>query len=637
MIPPVNEPDMSCAADLEAAQPSRTPHVTIIGSTPSDNPFLGTSKMKRAVLQYAFVFGCMYAAYTYGVTNLSANVLYLPEKLFHAHAATMYLKIFASVFLFGLTLAPFFLWHRLPPTPAECSEFTNDPSFLGKIGVVIPCHKSRDEMEAVLERCLRYFKPEHIVVADNANNATPPDDTATVVRKVSPVIRYLYVPQGHKTRALMHGTLALPSTVEYVLHLDDDTLLSEQMVFDAAHFDDPSVSGVTFGIRMAGDAIVSRCVDWEFVLFSIYRTFQADRATAFFCHGIIGLWRRDRWTRHLSTHPSMPYGEDAWIGCDAITNDERIAGELRCWVSTYAPSRLLPALSLFGQCGAGGREQGYGASSIWKQRANRWYTNAPRRLNYRLSQLMHYKASSLGRGIWFRFYMLLHIQGIFVWLLAPLVFAASIYASPADGALKVLTWMGGVASARFVHTTLVSAAIALRNPALVPKLSTALAFPFYVCFLDVAFMYGHWRSILYYVPFWAHQRTKPQEWAAQHSLILASSAEHSTPVLPARSDAGSAAGMGEAAGTLASWSEKKPSKAFSQGLKAARGSMVSLQSLGLESTASSSSQASSRASSPSCSRPPRTSQRLSLTDASALLLADAGAGGSSGRASDEVV
>jgi hypothetical protein len=44
---------------------------------------------------------------------------------------------------------------------------------------------------------------------------------------------------------------------------------------------------------------------------------------------------------------------------------------MRCMVTTFAPPVLVA-------CGGMGRVQGYGASSLWKQRAHRWTVSALR-------------------------------------------------------------------------------------------------------------------------------------------------------------------------------------------------------------------------------------------------------------------
>lgn len=331
-------------------------------------------------------------------------------------------------------------------------------------------------------------------------------------RQVHPHIRYAYVPEGHKTRALLTGTLALPPAVEYVLHVDDDTRLSDAMVFDESKFSsDARVVALTFGIRMGGNSMCARLVDWEFVQFSIDRTFQAERATAFFCHGIVGLWRREPWLARLLAHPSMPYGEDNWIGCDAMSESQRIGAELRCHVSTFAPPRFLPPLP----CEAGAREQGYGASSVWKQRAYRWYTNAPRRVHFRLRQLVLYRAGSASANAWVRLFLVLHLASIFAALSAPFVLAAiAAHGGVRRGVPSLLVGASKLLALRAASSWTKAAVVRVRAPQLAPSLPTALLFPLYSSFLDVALVFGHWRGLLYYQPFWPLRRTMPARWLA---------------------------------------------------------------------------------------------------------------------------
>ncbi len=81
-------------------------------------------------------------------------------------------------------------------------KFKNNVEFLSHIGVVIPCHKSGLEIGRVLEACLQYIDPANIVVCDNGNMSWPSDNTFEVCRKIHPKIQYIFIQQGHKTRAL---------------------------------------------------------------------------------------------------------------------------------------------------------------------------------------------------------------------------------------------------------------------------------------------------------------------------------------------------------------------------------------------------------------------------------------------------
>ena len=523
-------------------------------ASPDDgNAILGDAPIKRAFLQYTIVAVGLVVVWYHVVPYLELGwVLVEPRSLPFPRED---LGAVALVVAFIYKLLPL-VFGGLPQSRRRhqggCfygdddeEDEGNDPKFLRRCGVVIPCHKSMGEIGEVVEAVLRYFEPEHIVVVDNASSPEPPDATWRVLRDVDPRIQYLYVPEGFKTRALLHGTLLLPPEVSYVLHLDDDTVLSDTMIFDEKHFlNDPQVSGITFGIRMRGPSLVARCVDWEFVLFSIQRTFRADMATAFFCHGIIGLWRRDRWLRLLMHHPAMPYGEDAWIGTDCLTKHERIAAELRCWCYTYAPDRLLnlawwPSCVVFPKKRSQkknrrrtsdpdlevqlvpkndkARQQGYGASSIFRQRAKRWYTNAPRRLSMRLSQLVHYKTSTWSRAIWFRIFMLCHIHQVLYYLLVPLLVISGLHRH------HILQWLFVVTLQRAIRTTCIASIVALRDLSLAPDILTLIVYPVYLLFLDFCFVVGHWRSILYYIPLYPIRRHLPSKWAADHDAVVAAS------------------------------------------------------------------------------------------------------------------
>jgi hypothetical protein len=59
-----------------------------------------------------------------------------------------------------------------------------------------------------------------------------------------------------------------------------------------------------------------------------------------------------------------------------------------------------------------------------------------------------------------------------------------------------------------------------RDPALAPRLSTLIAYPLYLVFLDVCFCWGHWRSVLWYSPWWPLQRGMAAKWAADHRKLF---------------------------------------------------------------------------------------------------------------------
>lgn len=269
----------------------------------------------------------------------------------------------------------FFPLYYLRHDFTQGKSFKNSKHFLRRIGVIIPCHKSANEIGEVLRRVLKYISPENIVVCDNGNFDWPPDNTFEKVKEAHGKIRYVYIKQGHKTRALWTGAHRLPSHVEYIIHLDDDTHFDEHhMVFDETPFlADDKVIAVAFLRSSYGTNLVTQFTDFWYKITDHFHATQAKIATRCFVPGPAGLWRRDKFLEIFGLHPSLPFGEDIFGGFTTLNKGYAIRVETRCMVKTFAPDILVPWF-----IGAGGRVQGYGASSLWKQRAHRWTVSALR-------------------------------------------------------------------------------------------------------------------------------------------------------------------------------------------------------------------------------------------------------------------
>jgi hypothetical protein len=166
----------------------------------------------------------------------------------------------------------------------EGKKWKNDPNFLKRIGVIIPCHRSAGEIVEVLRRVLIYFPPQNIVVCDNGNTEWPTDNAFEVIKALNPHIRYVFIKQGHKTRALWTGVHRLPSTVEYIIHLDDDTHFDEQnMVFDENHFlEEERVIAVSFLRSCYPLNVVTRLTDFWYKITDHFHATQAKIATRCF-------------------------------------------------------------------------------------------------------------------------------------------------------------------------------------------------------------------------------------------------------------------------------------------------------------------------------------------------------------------
>mmetsp|Transcript_876 Transcript_876/g.1125 ORF Transcript_876/g.1125 Transcript_876/m.1125 type:complete len:610 (+) Transcript_876:236-2065(+) len=455
----------------------------------------------RAALWYMSM--CISAYYLYAhtqfyqVTWAALRVPVPSEEPFLGYFSAAFLSLMAIAALGIVYLMVGYIYARYPDKP---HGFVNDPQFLKKIGCVIPCHKSEDEIEATLRSVARHIPPENIVVVDNANVSQPPDSTHERVSAISPSIRYIYVPQGLKTRAIWEGMQILPKNVEYIVHIDDDTILPEDMVFDQSHFDDDKVSGVSYGISMMGPSLVQRLVDFEFLLFSQWRYFRSLTGTSWFCHGIIGLWRRDRFQSILWEHPFLPFGEDGWIGAMNLLRNHKIKQDLRSYVSTFAPSHATPFATM---CG-GGREQGYGASNLWKQRAERWYVNAPRRLIIRLYLFLVYDAGSFLGNVVFRCESVRHVSAIFLHFLVPFLLMKTAYeeAWTFFFNMRIGFYILELFQAMFINYALWN-----HRPDIQQRLLVVALYPIYSDYLRVCRVWGGFKCIFYYIPFVAMRMT----------------------------------------------------------------------------------------------------------------------------------
>ncbi len=72
---------------------------------------------------------------------------------------------------------------------------------------------------------------------------------------------------------------------------------------------------------------VQAAVDFEFKLFSTTRALADHWSTIWFCHGIVGLWRRERFERAMADHPFLPFGEDNWLGMLNLLHNCRMGME----------------------------------------------------------------------------------------------------------------------------------------------------------------------------------------------------------------------------------------------------------------------------------------------------------------------
>jgi hypothetical protein len=271
------------------------------------------------------------------------------------------------------------------------------------------------------------------------------------------------------------------------------------MVFDETAWDHSPTDAVSYGISMFQTGLVEKLVDLEFKEISQLRYFQSRYASVWFQHGIIGIWRRKAFTEVLKEHPFLPFGEDNWNGTINLLRNAQMRQELRCFVTSFAPGTLLPC--------TGNREQGYGAANIWKQRAERWFVNAPRRFLIRLHLMLFYCHDTFSGNIVFRIMSLMHLMEIYFHLTFPLtVIARAMYVYDDDISQKEAVLMFMV-KAFVMQQCFHWCQLLIQNyvfwrhrPDIQVDLIVCILTPFYHLFLQLCFVYGHWRCLLYYIP-----------------------------------------------------------------------------------------------------------------------------------------
>jgi hypothetical protein len=394
------------------------------------------------------------------------------------------------------------VFYLCAPLPDKPTDWKNDPDFLSRIGSVIPCHMSGDEIENTVRSIMRYIPAENIVVVDNANKMQPPDNTRKVVANIHPDIQYVFVPIGLKTLAIWTGMQHLPSHVEYLMHVDDDTELPNDMVFDESHFKDPTVSEVAYAIQVRQGNLLQNSIGACFQINTQAGVFNnATSGTILWAAGIIGLVRRHVFSTVLRDHLFLPFGEDCYHGFLQLMNGYRIVREARSAVVTFAP----PVFSTV--CGASSREQGYGAATLWKQRALRWMVTRLRRGPWMLMLLFTYQGGSLWRNVWFRINEFDKVFKNILAILAPLPLARLVFDVSVGGNHPLFVFVCACLllllsyCSTMLQFSVINYVCWRHRPDFQVGFSVVLFLPVVRIFLHFCQMVGHALCLLYWIPF----------------------------------------------------------------------------------------------------------------------------------------
>lgn len=297
----------------------------------------------------------------------------------------------------------------------QTPQLKYDPQVCNEgVHVIIAAHKAFDSLQKILPSVLAAFPSHHIWIADNGVER----DDATQRHCEELGVQYRFYPIPNKTYALYQTAQEIYDTYHdeapALVLLDDDTRLPDFFFVRKDLLSQPLVAGYCVGIAIEKTPpynLLEHLIDFEYRTISYRNECKANHGTIHFLHGICAIYNTRRMLMiysKLCTLPhGLPFGEDSFAGIDCRLAGYRLLQDNLNVVTTFCPRRILPSFSYT-------REQGFGASSLWKQRALRWYLSWPRRLPSELALGLFYDAGNWTGNLFYRMDLLWYLFIILV-------------------------------------------------------------------------------------------------------------------------------------------------------------------------------------------------------------------------------
>ena len=288
--------------------------------------------------------------------------------------------VLSTCFAYLLVEALQLLLTKAAPTATALPEDAPDQREANRNAhVIVAAHQAHGSLTKTLPSVLQAFGAYQVWVADNGRH--PCQATERLCADLG--VRYRFYDIPNKTYALYKTAKEIydeHTHVTAVVLLDDDTHLEPTFQVRPDLLEKPLVAGYCVGIAVDKKPpfnVWEQAIDFEYRTISYRNGWKAERGTLHFLHGICAVYDLRRmltiYSKLCTLPDGLPFGEDSFAGVDCRLAGYRLLQDNANVVTTYCPRRLLP--SPFAD-----REQGYGASSLWKQRALRWYLSWPRRL-----------------------------------------------------------------------------------------------------------------------------------------------------------------------------------------------------------------------------------------------------------------
>lgn len=283
---------------------------------------------------------------------------------------------------------------------------------LENVHVIVPVHKADDTIKDNVKHLVDLFE-QNIWIAENDGT----DHENMVLKEMCDTfrLRYVHYPLANKTNALYRTACLVQQThpeVQYIILLDDDTVLPKNFFLRHDLLADPTTAGYCccIGINKTKPFnIFEHWVDFEYRTIS-FRNRARNYQTLKFLHGIICVYKLKEFLEifrfnYCQPH-GLPFGEDAFAGVTTRMIGYQMKQDNFNTVLTYCPR------TLFSFCS--NRFQGYGASSLFKQRALRWYLSWPRRIPNEIALFLCYDCGSWVGNILYRIDCLWYLFVLYV-------------------------------------------------------------------------------------------------------------------------------------------------------------------------------------------------------------------------------
>lgn len=285
------------------------------------------------------------------------------------------------------------------------------------VNVVIAAHNAEETLKSNLSNITNIFPDHKVWIADNDNYLEENDSLKNFC--VENKVNYVHYNIPNKTNAIFETVKKikkLDPTIKYIVLLDDDTILCDNFYIRDDLLNEPAVAGYSCCIGINKDKdnfnIFEHWVDFEYRTLS-FRNRAKNLYTQRFLNGIVCVYKIDalldifKWNYCLPG--GLPFGEDAYAGLQARMIGYKLKQDNLNYVLSYCPKKLFNFSTQ--------RSQGYGASSLFKQRAMRWYLSWSRRMLNEVGLFLSYDTGSwIGNilyridSIWYVYLLLVSIH-----------------------------------------------------------------------------------------------------------------------------------------------------------------------------------------------------------------------------------